>query len=94
MDKATSKLIIGAITAASVVASLAGFFTSTAPEAKAAPAVTSALNRLSSKGDRLPLLASGAACSSRAWPNYDRACQFDLKRGANDDRTVRVIALR
>ena len=42
MNKATSKLVIGAFTAAIVVASLAVFFTSIAPEAKAEPAVKTA----------------------------------------------------
>ena len=88
------KPTIGAIAAAGLVASLAVFFTSVAPEAKAETAVNDSVQQTSAKGDRLPLLSTGAACSSRAWPNYDQACQFDVRSGAKDARTVRIIALR
>ena len=95
MYKATIKPIIGAIAAAGMVGGLAVIFTSVAPEAKAADAaVKDGVHQPSAKGDRLPLLSTGAACSSRAWPNYDRACQFDVRSGAKDARTVRIIALR
>ena len=88
------KPIICAIAAAGLVAGLAVFFTSVAPEAKAEIAVKNGSNQPSCKGDRLPLLSTGVACSSRVWPNYDRACQFDLRSSDKDARTVRVIALR
>ena len=94
MYKATIKPIICAIAAAGLVAGLAVFFTSVAPEAKAEVVVKDGVHQPSAKGNRLPLLSTGAACSSRAWPNYDRACQFDVRSGAKDARTVRIIALR
>jgi hypothetical protein len=45
------------------------------------------------KGDRLPVFVGGAACSSRSWPNYDQACQFDFRRSVHDVRKVRVLVL-
>jgi hypothetical protein len=94
MNKTASKLILGALAAATLVAVLAVFFTSVAPEAKAG-SVENSVHQPSAKGDRLPLfLSTGAACSVRAWPNYDRACQFDVRTSAKDARTVRIIALR
>ena len=94
MYTAAIKPMIGAIATAGLVASLAVFFTSVAPEAKAETAVKDGVHQPSAKCDRLPLLSTGAACSSRAWPNYDRACQFDVRSSAKDTRRVRIIALR
>ena len=94
MYTAAIKPIIGAIAAAGLVAGVAVFLTSVAPEAKAEAALKDGVHQPSAKGDRLPLLSTGAACSSRAWPNYDRGCQFDLRSSANDGRMVRIIALR
>jgi hypothetical protein len=82
-----------AIATAGLVAGLAVLVTWVAPAAKAEPAVNG-LHQPSAKGDRLPLISTGAACSSRAWPNYDRICEFDLRSGGKDGRTVRIIALR
>jgi hypothetical protein len=92
MYNSAVKPIIGAIAAAALIAGVAVFFTSIAPDAKAAP--HDGVHQPSAKGDRLPLLSTGAACSWRAWPNYDRACQFDVRSSAEDARTVRIIALR
>ena len=94
MNKTASKLIIGAIAAATLVAGLAVFFTSVAPEAKAGSAVENSVHKPSAKGDRLPLLSKRPVCSLRAWPNYDRACQFDVRSSTEDTRSVRIIALR
>jgi hypothetical protein len=41
----------------------------------------------------LPLQGAGTACSQHGWPNFEQRCQFDLRKRANDGRTVRVIAL-
>ena len=94
MNKATRRLMIGAIAAASLVAGLAVLFTSVAPEAKAGSAVEYGGHKPSAKGDRLPMPSTGASCSLRAWPNYDQACQFDLRSSIKDVRAVRIIALR
>ena len=92
---AATKLMIGAIATAGLVASLAVFFTSVAPEAKAgSAAVENSVHKPSAKGDRLPLLSKRPVCSLRAWPNYDRACQFDVRSSTEDTRSVRIIALR
>jgi hypothetical protein len=94
MHNAAIKPIIGAVAAATLIAGVAVFFTSIAPDAKAEAALNDGVHQPGAKGDRLPLLSTGAACSSRAWPNYDRACQFDVRSSAEDARTVRIIALR
>lgn len=94
MYTAAIKPMIGAIAAASLIASLAVFFTSVAPEAKAESVLKNAIHQSGAKGDRLSTLSTGSACSVQAWPNYDRACQFDVRINFNDARTVRIIALR
>jgi hypothetical protein len=45
------------------------------------------------KGDRLPALVKGAACSAPVWPNYDARCLFDMRRPVGEVRTVRVVDL-
>lgn len=87
---------ITAVTAAVIVAGLAAFCMSAVPEAKAESQIERSVPQQShAKSDRLPLLATGAACSSQSWPNYDRNCQFDLRRPANDAPAARrIIALR
>jgi hypothetical protein len=50
--------------------------------------------QISAKGDRLPLHPKGAACSLHGWPDFERRCQFDVRRAGNEAQTVRVIALR
>ena len=93
MIKFLSAQFISAAAAAALVASLAAFFTPVASQARAEtqPGAAAALPRSHVKGNRLPLLVTGRACSSMPWPNYDRACQFDLRRSADDIRTVRIV---
>jgi len=94
MVKILSAQFISAATAAALVASLAAFFTPVASQARAeTQRGAAALQRSHVKGDRLPLLVTGRACSSMPWPNYDRACQFDLRRSADDIRIVRIVNL-
>jgi hypothetical protein len=88
---ATTKTV-SAVTAAAVIASLAVFLTSAVPEAKA-EAAAGALQPALAKSDRLPVLAKGAACSTRGWPHYEQNCQFDMRKSADDVRTVRVVGL-
>lgn len=79
--------------AATIAAGMAIFMT-VAPEAKAAPQVTSAVvEHVLAKGDRLRPLVKGAACSARSWPNYEQTCQFDLRTSADHVRPVRVLDL-
>ena len=59
-------------------------WTSVVPEAKADSQVKNAVHQPHAKGDRLPVLAKGAACSSRGWPHYEQSCQFDRRRPANE----------
>lgn len=81
------------IGAAALVAGLIVFLTSAAPEANVAGSEQA--KRLSSENsDRLPVLVKGAACSQRAWPNYEQGCLYDFRAPAHGARTVRVIALR
>jgi hypothetical protein len=78
------------VVAAVLVAGVAAFSALAVPEANAKPLVVLA----HAKGDRLPVRVRGPACSLRSWPYYDRNCQFDLRRPANEARAVRLIALR
>ena len=94
MFKSVTGQSITAIAAATLVAGLAVLLTSVGPEAKAELQVKAALHQPHAKGDRLPTLVKGTACSSRSWPNYEQSCQFDLRRSIDETRTVRVIALR
>jgi hypothetical protein len=88
---------IKSITAIAALALLAGpaiFFVSVVLEAKAETQVEGALPQPDAKHDRLSGLATGADCSLRGWPNYEPNCRFDLRRPAQEARTVRVIVLR
>ena len=80
------------VAVAALVASLAVFLTSIPPEAEAASRVSDAFSQLHAKGERA--LVQGAACSPQGWPYYKQICQFDLRKPANEARTVRIIALR
>ena len=93
MFKTITANSITAVAAAALAAGLAVCL-NVAPEAKAESQVTSALEQPLAKGDRLTPRVMGAACSSRSWPNYDPGCQFDLRRPADEIRSVRTIALR
>jgi hypothetical protein len=44
------------------------------------------------KSNRL-VIPKGAACSALGWPYYEQSCQFDMRRPADDVRTIRIIAL-
>ena len=46
------------------------------------------------KGDRLPILLKGSACSTLGWPHYEQHCLVDWRRTADEIPNVRVIALR
>ncbi len=86
---------ITAVATAGLAAGVVVVLTSGVPEAKADTLVLLAPQHQSNaKSDRIPALLKGAACSSRGWPHYEPRCQFDLRRPANEARTVRVIALR
>ena len=78
------------VAAAVLVAGAAAFLTSPVAEANA----KSLIVLPHAKGDRLPARVRGPACSLRSWPYYDRDCQFDLRRPANEAGAVRLIALR
>ena len=90
MTKSTTVQTIIAVAAAAAVAGVVVFMMPGAPQAQTVAQVLPASH---SKGDRLPLLVPGAACSLHSWPNYDQSCQFDLRRSAGDVRTVRVVGL-
>jgi hypothetical protein len=90
MTKSTTVQTIIAAAAAAAVAGVVVFMMPGAPQAQTVAQVLPASH---SKGDRLPLLVPGAACSLHSWPNYDQSCQFDLRRSAGDVRTVRVVGL-
>jgi hypothetical protein len=92
MFKVLSTQSISAAAAAALVGSLAACLPSAAPQARAETASEAASIQLAhAKGDRLPRLVTGRACSSASWPNYDQACQFDLRRSADDVRVVRIV---
>jgi hypothetical protein len=92
MLKSVTARLIAAVAAAAFAASFAVFLTSAVP-ARAEIQVQGALQPRV-KGDRLPALARGAACSLRSWPYYDRSCRFDLRKPASETPSVRIIALR
>jgi hypothetical protein len=78
-------------------AMLAGFLTivptpgveAGTPNIATAPKVEAPLQ--SAKSDRLPV-ATGAACSQRAWPYYDQACLADFDtRFSGEPRKVRLV---
>ncbi len=81
------------IGAAALVAGLIVFVTSGAPKANA-PDVERAPPQSIAKANRLAVAVRGAACSQRAWPNFEQSCQYDLRQPASEARAVRVIALR
>jgi hypothetical protein len=83
----------GAILTASLVGG-AAVFLSGVLQVSAEPQITVAIHQAHAKGDRLPRFVKGAACSSRGWPHYEPGCQFDMRRPADEMRTIRVIALR
>jgi len=92
MVKLISVQSVSAAAAAALVGTLAAFLTPVAPQARAETQVEAlVLQRSHVKGDRLPVLVTGRACSSKSWPNYDRGCQFDLRRSADDVRVVRIV---
>ena len=78
------------VAAAVLVAGFAALSPPAVPEANAKSLVVLP----HAKGDRLPVRVRGPACSLRSWPYYDRDCQFDLRRPANEAGAVRLIALR
>ena len=93
MFKVFSAQSISVATAAALVGCFAAFLTPVAPQARAeTQSHVTALDR-ALKADRLPRLVTGRACSSASWPNYDQACQFDLRRSADDVRVVRVVSM-
>jgi len=90
MFKFISVKSISATGAAAVIGTFAAFLTPIAPEAIANVAIS---EKAQAKGDRLPILVTGRGCSVQSWPNYDRGCQFDLRRSADDIRQVRIVKL-
>jgi len=83
-----------ALLAATLVLGIAVFLNFIVPEAKAESPITGTLHQSHAKGDRLPVLVTGAACSKSGWPHYEQNCQFDSRRSPAETRMVRVIALR
>src|ERR1700704_1858189 len=90
MTKSTTVQTIIAAAAAAAVAGVVVFMMPGAPQAQTVAQVLPASH---SKGDRLPLLVPGAACSLHSWPNYDQSCQFDLRRSAGDVPSVPGVGL-
>jgi hypothetical protein len=91
---ATMIASVGALVAATFIASLTVFLSGVL-EVRAEPqAKVTVVRQAYAKGDRLPVLGKGAACSSLGWPHYEPSCKFDMRRPADDMRPVRIIALR
>jgi hypothetical protein len=88
----SSKLKLIAVLGAAAIAGLTVVSIALAPAAKAAVARQDTVQS-HTKGDRLPMRSTGAACSSNGWPHYEQSCQFDLSRSADVARTVRVLDL-
>jgi hypothetical protein len=84
---------IGLLLAAASIGGLTVFLSSVM-QVRAEATVEVATQPTHVKGDRLPVLVRGTACSSLGWPYFEQACQFDMRRSADEARTVRVIVLR
>lgn len=91
LKSGTVKSFAAAVAVAGLVASLATVMTSTVPQAKPVAEMGGALHPHANAGHVLAL--QGATCSSQNWPYYERRCQFDSSRPADDARVVRIIAL-
>jgi hypothetical protein len=81
------------VTVAAAIAGLFVFATAAPPKANV-PDNTRPPPQAAAKSDRLPLPDKGTACSLQGWPDFERKCQFDLRRVDNEAQAVRVIALR
>jgi hypothetical protein len=90
----TTVASVSAIMTVTFLGSLAVFLVSGVADARAKLVTKVEVQQTQGKGDRLPILQKGAACSSRGWPNYEPSCQFDMRRPWADMPTVRIIALR
>lgn len=83
---------VSAITVATFLGGLVVFLTSGA--VKAELVTKAAVQQAKEKAAQQPALQKGAACSSRAWPNYEARCLFDMRRPFDEVPTVRIIVLR
>jgi len=92
--QSVTAIAAAALAAATLVAGLAVFLNFIVPEVKAESQVKGTLHQPHAKGDRLPVLMTGAACPQSGWPHYEQNCQFDFRRPTNEARMVRIIALR
>ena len=99
MNKSIIAQSIAAIAAAALVAGVTVVLTSGAAPESAELLARTELHRSQTPqqpqatGERSPVVAVGAACSSQGWPNYAQSCQFDLRRSAAGVRKVRVLDL-
>jgi hypothetical protein len=94
MFKILSTQSISAVAAAALIGCFAALLVPVAPPATAqTQSSATVLDRVHAKADRLPRLVTGRGCSSASWPNYDQACQFDLRRSADDVRVVRIVSM-
>jgi len=91
MLKVLSVQSISVLAAAALVGCVAALLMPVAPQARAETQNKAGSDAIHVKGDRLPRLITGRACSLASWPNYDQACQFDLRRSADDIRVVRIL---
>jgi hypothetical protein len=95
---ATTIASVGAIMVATLAGGMAIFLSGvlqvSAEPQIVEPQVEAAVHQPPAKGDRLPVLVKGTACSPLGWPHYEQSCQFDRRRSADAARAVRVIALR
>jgi hypothetical protein len=92
MFKSLASQSIGAVGVA-VIVGLTSFLTPIYPAKSTVSPPEYAEQRALAKGDKLPRLVTGSACSSKSWPNYDRACQYDLRTPADATATVRIVSL-
>jgi hypothetical protein len=91
MFKVLSVQSISAIAAATLAGCVVALLTPLGPQPEAKTTNKATSEAIHVKGDRLPRLVTGRACSSASWPNYDLPCQFDLRRSADDVRVVRIV---
>jgi len=89
---ADSRIAMAAFAAGAFVLLTAGlvvFFQPAASDSNLAPRDRAQSN---ANSGRIAVSTTGAACSQRAWPNYEQSCLVD-QRGGAEMRTIRVVGV-
>jgi len=91
---ADNRIAMAAFAAGACVLLTAGlvvFFHPAASDSNLAPRDRAQAQSNANSG-RIAVSTTGAACSQRAWPNYEQSCLVDQRSGA-EMRTIRVVGV-